>query len=257
MKNLDLSIILPTYNESKNIIPLVEEIQRQLKDKPIKYEIIVSDDDSPDKTWEIVNKYSLKPPTPQIPLIPPFIHVLHRLLDHSLARSILEGINNAQGKNIVIMDSDFNHDPKLIWQMVELLENYDAVIGSRFLPGGGMEDDKRNKLSFLFNLFIRILLGTHIQDNTSGYIAIKKEMLMPFATKEIFDGYGEYFMRVLYRARHKKYKMIEVPVFYNLRLHGNSKSNFFKMALTYSLAAINELKNEVKQSGSLKSIFNR
>lgn len=262
LNDINLSIILPTYNESKNIILLIEEIIRQLKDKPLSYEIIVADDDSPDRTWEMAKEFAILSDPELVEgeskdLAKRKIRVIRRLSDHGLARSILEGINNAQGKNILVMDSDFNHDPKMIWQMYKLLEFYDLVVGSRFVPGGGMEDKTRNKLSFLYNLFVRILLGTHVQDNLSGFFAIKKTMLMPFATKEMFGGYGEYFIRLLFRARKKGYTIIEVPVFYKLRPHGKSKSNFLKMIREYSLAAVNELKSEVKLTGTLRSIFNR
>lgn len=257
---VDLSIILPTYNEANNIVLLINEIINQLNGKPLSYEIIVADDDSPDKTWEIVkNLVILGNPTESgvTPESKYHIRLLRRLTDHSLARSILDGIENAKGENILVMDSDFNHDPKMIWQMYKLLEFYDIVVGSRFVPGGGMEDHTRNKFSFMYNLFIRILLGTHVQDNLSGFFATKKELLMPFTTKEIFTGYGEYFIRLLFRARKKGYSIIEVAVFYKLRPHGKSKSNFTKMLREYTSAAINELRSEVKRTGSLRSILNR
>jgi len=259
---VNLSIILPTYNEAKNIIPLIEEIRKNLEDKPFSYEIIVADDDSSDKTWKIVEKYASSN-TPSVissearNLAKRSIHILRRLSDHGLARSILDGIVTSQGENILVMDSDFNHDPKMIWQMYKLLDFYDLVVGSRFVPGGGMEDKTRNKFSFLFNLFIRILLGTHIQDNLSGYFVIKKETLIPFATKEMFNGYGEYFIRLLFRARKKGYSIIEIPVFYKLRPHGSSKSNFLKMVKEYTKTAVAELISEVKRTGSIRSILNR
>jgi len=245
---MNLSILLPTYNESKNIIDLLNEINRHLKNKKISFECIVVDDDSPDDTYELVlnkskNDHKIAP--------------ILRKKDHGLARSILEGIKNAKGENILVMDSDFNHDPKMIWQMYCLLEFYDLVVGSRFVYSGGMEDTMRNKLSYLFNLIIRIILGTHIQDNLSGFFIIKKKLLLPFANKKIFTGYGEYFIKLLYRAKITKYRIIEVPVYYNLRRHGQSKSNFLKMFITYSKTVLEELIYEVQRTKSLKSIFNR
>lgn len=86
---------------------------------------------------------------------------------------------------------------------------------------------------------------------------MKKEVLTPFTTKEIFDGYGEYFIRLLCRTRHKGLRIIEVPVFYKLRPHGQSKSNFLKMIREYTKTAVVELLYEVKRTHSLLSIFNR
>ena len=245
---MNLSILLPTYNESKNIIDLLSEINRSLKNKKLSFECIVVDDNSPDNTYQlVVDKF--KNDKKVVPLL--------RKKDHCLARSILEGIKKAKGENILIMDSDFNHDPKMIWQMYCLLEFYDLVVGSRFVYSGGMEETLRNKFSYLFNLFIRIILGTHIQDNLSGFFIINKKLLSPFADKKIFTGYGEYFIKLLYRAKIAKYKIIEVPVYYNLRRHGKSKSNFLKMFITYTNTVLEELIYEIRRTKSTKSIFNR
>jgi len=244
----DLSIILPTYNEANNIVDLIREIFRCLGRKGLKFEVIVVDDDSADGTYDlVVRKYKNRGS----------VRAFIRKRDHGLARSILLGIKKAKGKTVLVMDSDFNHNPAMIWQMYKFLSFYDVVIGSRFVYSGGMEDALRNKFSFLYNLLVRILLGTHIQDNLSGFFAIKKNRLLPFSKKSIFSGYGEYFIRFLFRVKAAKYKIIEVPVYYQLRRHGTSKSNFIKMLVGYTMVVFGELVNEVKRKKSITAIFDR
>ena len=89
------------------------------------------------------------------------------------------------------MDTDFNHDPAMIPQMVKFLEYYDMVIGSRFVKGGGMEDRQRYYNSLLYNLFVRLVLRMQVQDNLSGFFAVRRQRLETFDARHIYRGYGE------------------------------------------------------------------
>ncbi len=100
-----------------------------------------------------------------------------RSVDKGLARSIRDGIIVAHGRTVVVMDTDFNHDPAMIPQMVDLLRHYDLVIGSRFVMRGGMEDRFRYHFSQVYNVFIRVLFQTQIQDNLSGFFAVRRDRL--------------------------------------------------------------------------------
>lgn len=246
--DIQISIILPTYNEKDNIILLIKEINKNLVSGKINYECVIMDDDSPDGTYENILKYFKDDAQ-----IRPFL----RKKDHGLAKSIIDGIKKARGKAILVMDSDFNHDPKMICQMHDVLKYYDMVIGSRFVYNGGMEDVLRNKFSYFYNQFVRLILGTHINDNLSGYFIMKADLLRAITDESIFQGYGEYFIRLIYRAKLNNYNILEVPVYYNLRRHGNSKSNFLKMIASYSAAVFLELLGEIRRTKSLRAIFNR
>jgi dolichol-phosphate mannosyltransferase len=146
----------------------------------------------------------------------------------------------AEGSILVVMDTDFNHDPAMIPQMVDLLRYYDLVIGSRFVMRGGMEDSLRYALSFAYNIFIRALFCTQIQDNLSGFFAVRQSQL--FQLRPIFDkifyGYGDYFIRLLLAAWRRDWKILEVPVFYILRRHGDSKTGFWRIFRDYTAAVI-------------------
>ena len=227
--SVDVSVILPTYDERDNIVPLVQAIQRELGDAGIAYELLIVDDSSPDGTAQVVRDHFGNDER---------VRLFVRTEDRGLARAIVYGINRAQGDTVAIMDTDFNHDPAMLPQMVKFLEYYDIIIGSRFTMGGGMEDRWRYLGSFMFNFFVRVILRTQIQDNLCGFFTIRRDKLLNMDVERIFDGYGEYFMHLLFLAWRKRYTILEVPVFYIKRPHGKSKSRFLNMLVNYSWTAL-------------------
>ncbi len=227
--SVDVSVILPTYDERDNIVPLVRAIQRELGNAGIAYELLIVDDSSPDGTAQVVRDHFGDDER---------VRLFVRTEDRGLARAIVYGINRAQGDTVAIMDTDFNHDPAMLPQMVKFLEYYDIIIGSRFTMGGGMEDRWRYLGSFMFNFFVRVILRTQIQDNLCGFFTIRRDKLLNMDVERIFDGYGEYFMHLLFLAWRKRYTILEVPVFYIKRPHGKSKSRFLNMLVNYSWTAL-------------------
>lgn len=225
---MDVSVILPTYTERNNIVPLIEAIQRELSGAGITYEVIVVDDNSPDGTAQVVRDRFGEDET---------VRLFVRTEERGLATAIAYGIHRAMGDCVAVMDTDFNHDPAMLPQMVKFLEYYDIIIGSRFTMGGGMEELWRYYASFVFNFFVRVVLRTQIQDNLCGFFTIRREKLLAMDIDRIFRGYGEYFMHFLFLAWKKGYRMLEVPTFYRLRMHGKSKSRFFHMLYDYTLTA--------------------
>ena len=238
-----VSVILPTFNERDNICDLVDAIHRELEPAGYAYEVLVVDDNSPDGTAEVVRlRYRLEGSATA--LLPGSergrLRLFVRTQDKGLANSIRDGLLAAQGQTLVVMDTDFNHDPAMIPQMVDLLRYYDLVIGSRFVMRGGMEDRLRYHFSQLYNVFIRALFQTQIQDNLSGYFAIRRERLYSLAPlfPAIFYGYGDYFIRLLLAAWRQDWKILEVPVFYILRRHGDSKTGFWSVFKKYTAAVL-------------------
>lgn len=224
-----VSVILPTYNEKGNIIELINEIEEQLSLIKVEKEIVVVDDNSPDETGKIVldafaNDNGVK--------------VFIRKEERGLATAIRYGIEKSTGDFIVVMDTDFNHDPKMIPQMVEFLKYYDVIGGSRFTLGGGMKPVYRYLGSFFYNLFIRIILRTQIQDNLSGFFSIRRDKLFSLDFDKIFFGYGDYFFRLLFYALKEKCKILETPVFYQSRKTGESKTNLLPVLFRYTIALL-------------------
>jgi dolichol-phosphate mannosyltransferase len=240
---IDVSIVLPTYNERDNICDLIDAIRRELTPTGYRYEVVVVDDNSPDGTADVVRlRYNVDEagngwlPSDAYATVRLFV----RTQDKGLANSIRDGLLLAQGRTLVVMDTDFNHDPAMIPQMVDLLRYYDLVIGSRFVMRGGMEDRLRYHFSQIYNVFIRAFFQTQIQDNLSGYFAIRRERLYALAPlfPAIFYGYGDYFIRLLLAAWRHGWKILEVPVFYILRRHGDSKTGFWSIFQQYTAAVL-------------------
>jgi dolichol-phosphate mannosyltransferase len=222
------SVILPTYNEAGNIVGLVEEI---LKSFPpdVEPEILVMDDDSPDKTCEVAKNAFATYRN---------VRVILRTEDRGFAKSIRAGIEQATGELVIVMDTDLTHDPVEIPRMLHIARIYDIVSGSRFCAGGNMQDRKHYLTSLAYNWLLRILLHTQVQDNLGGYFVMKRERILSLPLDEIFHGYGEYFFRLLFFAQRYGLKVIEIPAIYRLRGYGASKSIFLKMLFSYSKAAI-------------------
>ena len=227
---MHISIVLPTYKERDNIVDLIDAIEAEVVPLMKSVQIVVVDDNSPDGTADVVRQRAQKPGSS--------IELYVRTEERGLASAIKYGLRKCRGEAAVVMDTDFNHDPKMIPQMVEFLKYYDLIIGSRFVMGGGMEEELRYKISFLYNFFVRVVIRTQVQDNLSGFFAMRCDKLMALDPDRIFRGYGEYFIRLLYLAWRQNYKMLEVPVFYVLRRHGKSKSRFLHMLRDYTICVL-------------------
>ncbi|MEM7028089.1 MAG: glycosyltransferase [Chloroflexota bacterium] len=223
------SIVLPTYNERDNIVELIEAIHQTLDAEPFDYEMVIVDDNSPDDTGGAVRERYGKDER---------VALFVRTAEKGLATAIRHGIEKASGDVIVCMDTDFNHDPKMIPQMVEFLKYYDMVIGSRFVMRGGMEDRFRQYASMIYNLGIRIIFQTPVHENLSGFFAMRRKDLLQLDLDAIFYGFGDYFIRLIMLAWQQNYDMLEVPVFYRLRLHGHSKNQFISTFIEYTQALI-------------------
>ncbi len=239
---IDVSVVLPTYNERDNICDLVDAICAVLGPAGYRFEVLVVDDSSPDGTAEVLRRrYRLEGDSGALPKCAGgSLRLFVRTQDKGLAASIRDGLILAQGQTLVVMDTDFNHDPLMIPQMVDLLRHYDLVIGSRFVMRGGMEDRLRYRFSQWYNIFIRALFHTQIQDNLSGFFAVRRDRLFALAPlfPNIFYGYGDYFIRLLLVAWRSDWRILEVPVFYILRRHGASKTGFWSVFKQYTAAVL-------------------
>jgi dolichol-phosphate mannosyltransferase len=223
------SIILPTYNEKDNIVELIQAIFATLKSDNLDIEIVVVDDNSPDGTAAAVRQSYGDDPR---------VRLFVRTEGRGLATAIRYGIEHSAGEALVFMDTDFNHDPAIIPQMIKFLEYYDIIIGSRFVMAGGMEDRFRQFSSLVYNYGIRLLFGTPVHDNLSGFFSMYRDKLESMDLDQIYYGYGDYFIRLLMVAHKRGYNMLEIPVFYRLRMHGHSKTQFLSILTQYSRALL-------------------
>jgi len=225
---MKVSVILPTYEEAGNIVDLIRAI---IESFPAgwEHEIVVADDNSPDQTFEVV-KAAFEGNPGVVPLL--------RTTDRGLAKAIRAGIEVSRGEQILVMDSDFTHDPVEIPKLLHVAEKYDIVSASRFCPGGNMQDTKHYLASLLFNWFVRGVIRTQVQDNLGGYFTMSRRNLDLLPWDRIFFGYGDYFFRLLHHAQQRGLSIVEVPARYRVRRRGDSKSNFGKLLVDYTAAVI-------------------
>jgi dolichol-phosphate mannosyltransferase len=217
-----VSIILPCYNERGNIIPLIEAIHSELFF--CKHQIIMVDDNSPDGTFQLVQEKKYD-----------FVKTILRTQDPSLAKSIRKGIEEADGNILVVMDSDFNHQPTYIPQLVKNIEYYDCVSASRFLYGGKMNSRFRHLASWVFNVFVRIMTRQSITDSLYGFFAIKKEVISKLNFDKIFWGYGDYDIRFMYYLQKQNASILQIPAVNGERLKGEGNSRFIKTFFQYAM----------------------
>jgi len=223
-----ISVILPTYNEGRNIVSLVGEIGRSIP-ASWDWEIIVVDDNSPDQTYAtVVDQF--KDDTR--------IKAVLRQTRRGLAYSIRTGLEQATGDYVLVMDTDFTHRPDEIPLMLHLITEVDLVSGSRFCAGGRMDDTAHYIASFVYNLLIRLVIRTQIQDNLGGFWASRTALIRTLPWDEIFYGYGDYYFRLLHYLQQAGAKIVELPSRYCERTAGRSKSNFIRLLFDYSAQVI-------------------
>lgn len=216
-----VSVILPTYNERDNVKQVIDEITRNV---PSIIEVIVVDDNSPDKTWAVVEDIARGDKK---------IKLIKRVNERGLTSAIWTGIINAHGGHIVWLDCDMGMPPNLIPQLIKGLDNYDVAIGSRYVPGGrDLRSPFRRITSRFLNIFAGFILGVDIKDLTTGFVAGKREV---FDRVKLQGDYGEYCIRFLYEAHRLGYRVKEVPYIFKERIRGQSKSeaSFFKFGIGY------------------------
>lgn len=236
MTNSLVSIILPAYNEKENVVPLSKAIHDILID--YQHEVIVVDDNSPDGTYPAL-----------VELNHSWLNPILRTEDRGFAKSIRCGIENAKGDIIIVMDSDFNHQPKYLPFMLESLKHYDCISASRFLYGGKMDKRSRHYLSWLFNIFVRIATRGKITDSLYGYFAIRRKILEDLKFDEIFYGYGEYCIRLFYHFQKKKLTVLQFPAVNGERQNGEGNSKFLNVFRKYFAATIKlAIKERIKRT---------
>jgi dolichol-phosphate mannosyltransferase len=222
-----LSIIIPTYNESRNILRLIENIKDNLPN-PIFTEIIIVDDNSPDGTGKIVEGYlqdtqNSTETSGQMYYTQTHIKIIHRARKNGLVSAILDGIKSSAGNYILIMDADFSHPPQLLSQMVDELfldSKCDIVIASRYVKGGSLKGWplKRRLISKGAIKVAKYVLGIHVKDPTSGFFAFRRDVIdnIKIDTK----GY-KLLLEMLVKA--KDAKVTEIPYSFTNRSAGKSK----------------------------------
>jgi len=212
-----ISIVIPTFNEAKNIIPLIKNLVDLVSN--FEYEIIVVDDDSPDGTSEEVNKYMK---------FNKRIKLITRIGRSGLSSAIKEGLIFAQGKYLLVLDGDGQHHPSFVLDMIEEINinKSDIVIGSRFLKTSNLEglSNKRSQGSKIANKLARISLHKNyskVTDYLSGCFCLEREKTKKFIRKIEINGFK--FLYELLSLSKGDLLVKEVPLTFKERRFGYSK----------------------------------
>jgi len=207
-------IFTATYNEKENIKKLLENLNH-LK---IDIDILVIDDNSPDKTWEILQE--LEKNSNNLKVI---VRKDKSGLDtaHKLA---FEYAKNNGYEKFISMDADLSHDPNEIPKMIDILEKSSFVIGSRYIAGGKCEmSTHRLMLSIIGNKLIKKILRINCNEFTTSYRGFNLLKLKEFNLSIVKSKGYSFFMETIYRLNKQKVIINEIPIHFRNRRHGNSK----------------------------------
>ena len=210
---MQLSVIVPTYNERERLAELVERILDVYRRAGVRGEVVIVDDNSPDGTGELAQQMAAQRPD---------VKVVRRPAKLGLGSAAMDGFRAASGDVLGVMDADFSHPPALLPRMLEVIVNDDAdfVIASRYVPGGSTEGwpFRRWIMSRLACLIARPL--TPVRDATSGYFLVRRRAI----TGTDISAHGfKIALELLVRGSARS--VIEVPYVFSERLAGASKMN--------------------------------
>jgi dolichol-phosphate mannosyltransferase len=208
-------IVIPTYNERQNM----ETLLGRVLDAGADIEVVVVDDNSPDGTADLVREVAQANPR---------VHLIERESKQGLGTAYIRGFKYALGAGaglIMQMDADLSHDPKYIPDLLDAMEDHDLVIGSRYVRGVNVVNwpMSRLMLSYLANVYTRVITGMPVHDATGGFKCFRREVLESIDLDEVIsDGYC-FQIEMNFRAWKKGFRIGEVSIVFVDRHSGTSK----------------------------------
>ncbi len=218
MNKIKLTIVIPTYNERENIKPLLERLEASLKNIDGGFEVIIVDDDSPDKTWAIAEELARTRF--------PWLRVVRRIGEKGLASAVVKGFQLSRGEYIVVMDADLQHPPETVPSLVKAAEETraDIVVASRYTRGGGVEGWSRLRLliSRAATLLAYLLLpeAKTTTDPMSGFFLVRRDLVSNCLSMLKPRGY-KILLELIVRCKPRR--VVDVPYVFAKRVHGESK----------------------------------
>jgi dolichol-phosphate mannosyltransferase len=218
-------VIIPTYNEAENIRLIIERVRRAIP----AVDVLIADDNSPDGTGGIAD---------ELAAADDHIQVLHRPGKAGLGAAYQAGFAWAKEKAydvVVEMDADGSHAPEELPSLLDALRDTDAVLGTRYVPGGSVHNWPLHRLALSRggNLYIRMALGMPFKDATGGYRAYKMAVLDAIDVATVASQGYSFQVELAWRAYRHGFRIAEVPITFTERERGASKmsGNIFKEQL--------------------------
>jgi dolichol-phosphate mannosyltransferase len=215
---MSIMVVTPTYNEADNLLQIVAELMTLELDG---LEILIIDDDSPDGTGQIADDLARQ--------YADQIHVIHRQGKLGLGTAYVAGFHYAldSGADYVVqMDADFSHSPSYIPVLLDKIQEYDVVIGSRYVAEGRVDErwsPWRRFLSWGGNAYARAVTGLRVHDATGGFRCFRREALAALDLDRIrSEGYA-FQIEVAYACQSKGLRLAEIPIYFEDRSMGLSK----------------------------------
>jgi len=215
------TLIIPTYNEAENLPRIITA----LFDLPLKdLSVLVVDDNSSDGTGQIADELAKKHPGR--------VDVLHRAGKLGLGTAYIQGFQRllaGSAQAIGQMDADFSHDPKKVLELVQALNSCDIAVGSRYVPGGSLDEDWpfwRKGLSSFGNFYARTILNLPIRDVTGGFRLWKRDALAALPLDRVRSNGYVFQVEMAYVAHKLGFSFKEVPIHFAERRYGQSKMSF-------------------------------
>lgn len=212
------TIVLPTFNEAANVRAMAEALWAlPLAD----LHVLVVDDDSADGTGRIADALAAEQPGK--------LAVLHRIGRRGLGTAYVEGFRAAlqSGADVIVqMDCDFSHSPAYLPEMIQRLDEYDVIVGSRYVRDGGLDEHwemGRVWLSAWANFYARAILGIKVRDATAGFKAWRRATLLGLGLNRIKSNGYVFQVEMAYVAQRLGYRALEVPIYFEDRRIGKSK----------------------------------
>lgn len=235
-ESLRAALVLPTYNERENLAAMVSKIQSL----PTPVHIIVVDDNSPDGTGAIADELAAQSSS---------VEVIHRSGKLGLGTAYAAGFRQAiaAGNDLILtMDADFSHDPMYLPAILAASKRYDLVIGSRYVPGGGVRNWPwhRQVLSWGANTLAHLMLGLYARDCTAGFRCYRRQVLEAVDPASIHANGYSYLIEMLYCCERSGFTVGEVPIIFTDRQLGQSKisqNEIFKAGRTVLRLAMRRL----------------
>jgi dolichol-phosphate mannosyltransferase len=226
-----LSVVIPARDEEGCIASTVEHLHRELRAHDVQHEIVVVDDGSSDRSWKILEQLKLRLPN----LVPTQNTGLH-----GFGRAIIWGLNQAQGDAVVIMMADESDDVRDVVRYWNVLnEGYDCVFGTRFMPGGGVEDYPRLKLFLnrIANKFLQLLFRLEHNDITNAFKAYRKTTID--GCRPLLASHFNLTIEIPLKAVVRGYTWKSLPITWRNRRSGSTKLKIKEMGSGYLLTCLN------------------